>query len=191
MAKCRDPRRCGKCWENGHTDNNCRQANLNPAAKPFKPEETLAKTFEPRFDKLFVEEHPYSAPLILEGRPQTISCFIDRDEAYFKELKTLTNSVIMHNVGLQRDLSPDNVADIAAKTRLVSKADIQVSSLSGPRYLTKLPDELAPDTFIKAVPAELWGEGLSFQPWTPLDDATIIIPRFKIIVDLIGVHVTL
>lgn len=40
------------------------------------------------------------------------------------------------------------------------------------------------DTFIKAIPSDLWSQAFTFQPWSELEGATIIVPRFKVLINL-------
>ena len=120
-------------------------------------------------------------------RPLRLHCFIPRDADYFAEMERLKQAVVMRTDGFQWDLSVDNVCDYACRTNLVTKDEIQVSKLSGSRYLIMLPEGLAPDTFINATPQEAWDEGLSFQPWTLLENAAISIPAYKILINLVDI----
>lgn len=146
---------------------------------------------EPGFEELLTDPRPYPPPLMPEGRPQTVHCFIDRDVEYFMELEALSRAVVVHNLGFQGDLSVENIADYSVKTGLVTKDDIQVSILPGPKYLIRLPSSVSVEAFIKATPYEAWDKGLSFQQWTPMEDVATVIPRFKILLDLVGVPVLL
>lgn len=120
-------------------------------------------------------------------RPLRLHCFIERDEWYYAEMERLKNAVVMHTRGFQWNLSVDNVISYACRTNLVMKEEIQVVELSRSRFLIKLPEGLHPDTFINATPQEAWDEGLSFQPWSPLEDAEISIPAYKVLLRLVGV----
>lgn len=75
---------------------------------------------------------------------------------------------------------------MACQTKLVQKEEIQVSELGGSRFLILLPEGLDPETFINATPQDLWDEGLSFQPWSPLEGASISIPAYKVLLRLVG-----
>lgn len=92
----------------------------------------------------------------------------------------------MYTSGFQWDLSTDNAAEFASRTKLVTKEELQISEMSGARFLIVLPEGLHPKTFINATPQELWDEGITFQPWTPLEDASISIPAYKVLLRLVG-----
>lgn len=119
-------------------------------------------------------------------RPLSLHCFMERDNEYFAELDRLKQAVVMHTSGYQWDLSVDNAVTLACRTKLVHKDEIQVSQMSGSRFLILLPEGLDPDTFINKTPQELWDEGITFQPWSPLDDASISIPAYKVLLRLVG-----
>ena len=55
------------------------------------------------------------------------------------------------------------------------------------RYLVHLPNGLAPDPVIRAIPASAWECGLSFQQWSPLEFAAINIPNFRVILNILDV----
>lgn len=80
----------------------------------------------------------------------------------------------------------DNICDYACRTNLVTKEEIRVSELSGSRFLIMLPKGLDPDTFINATPHAAWDDGLSFQPWSPLEDTNISIPSYKVLLTIVG-----
>lgn len=119
-------------------------------------------------------------------RPLSMHCFLERDPEYFAELNRLQQAVVMYTTGYQWDLSVDNAVTFACRTKLVVKEEISVSQMSGARFLIVLPEGLHPDTFINATPKELWDEGITFQQWTPLEDASISIPAYKILLRLVG-----
>lgn len=142
---------------------------------------------EPNFDELLAGPYPYRSTEMPKERPLRLHCFIARDAEYYSEMERLKQAVVMHTVGFGWELSVDNVCDYACRTKLVTKEEIQVSQLYGSRFLIMLPEGLAPDTFINATPQEAWDEGLSFQPWTPLDNAAISIPAYKILINLVDI----
>lgn len=115
-----------------------------------------------------------------------VHCFIEKDEEYYAELERLKRAVVMHTKDFQWELSVDNVSSYACRTKLVQKDEIEVSELSGSRFLILLPEGLDPDTFINATPQDAWDDGLSFQPWSPLEDAGISIPAYKVLLRLVG-----
>lgn len=81
---------------------------------------------------------------------------------------------------------PESIANYAVRTGLVKKDEISVAVLGGGRYLIHLPTGLAPDTFIRATPSDLWDFGLTFEPWSPLRGAEVKVPHFKVLLNLVG-----
>lgn len=162
-----------------------------PTARKL-PAQPVTTRVEPGFEELLTGSYPYQEPEMPAERPARLHCFIERDEAYYKELERLKQAVVMHTRGFQWDLSVNNVADYACRTKLVNRDEIQISTLSGSRFLIVLPEGLDPDTFINATPQEAWDEGLSFQPWTPLEGAEISVPAYKVLLRLVGIpaHLT-
>lgn len=119
-------------------------------------------------------------------RPISLHCFLERDQEYFEELDRLQQAVVMYTSGYKWDLSVDNVVTLACRTNKVQKEEISVSQMCGSRFLIILPEGLHPDTFINTTPQDLWDEGITFQPWTPLEDASISIPTYKVLLKLVG-----
>lgn len=119
-------------------------------------------------------------------RPLSLHCFLERDSEYFAELQRLRQAVVLYTKGFQWDLHVDNVVQMACRTNLVKKEELQVSEMSGSRFLIVLPEGLDPETFINATPSDLWEEGFTFQPWSPLDDASISVPAYKVLLRLVG-----
>lgn len=76
---------------------------------------------------------------------------------------------------------------MAVDTGLVRESEIRVANLTPDRFLIHLPKGLAVETFVKKTPNYLWNEGFVFQQWSQADNTTICMPRFKVLVDLIGV----
>lgn len=116
-AKCRNPKRCGKCWGTGHTGRFCVASNLNPAAPPFQPiqQEAKPKLTEPLFDELLVGALP-PPPEMPEGRPDKILCFIERDEDFYAEVKRLERAVVLNGEHGRFALEVHQVVDIAIDT---------------------------------------------------------------------------
>ena len=156
VANCRFQRKCGKCWANGHIGTNCTKVGSATVAAVPRP---VAK-LEPGFDELLSDPMPYPQPLMPEGRPQKVDCFIERDEDYFLEMEALSRAVVVYNLGFKWELSVDTVANYAVKSGLVTKNDIQVSALPGSKYLIRLPMSVSVEAFLKATPYEAWEEGL-------------------------------
>lgn len=179
-AKCRNPKRCGRCWSYGHIGSKCKKEVIVPPApvKTLPPKRGIQS--EPAFEELLTGSYPYRAPEMPTERPISLHVFLERDPDYYAELERLKQAVVLHTRGYQWDLGIVNAVSIACRTNLVKKEEIHVSSLSGSRFLILLPEGLDPDTFINATPQELWDEGLSFQPWSPLEDASISIPAYKV-----------
>lgn len=191
---CRNPKRCGKCWQFGHVGLQCKQSVVQGAITRGAPRGTVAPVKrvaprgEPEFDDLLTEGYPYRAPVMPEKRVHTVHCFIDRDEEYYTEMEKLQRRgvVLLAENGMPYDMSCDNVADLAVRTRLVSREEIRISTLPDSCFLITLPEGLAPETFIHATPKEAWDEGLSFQQWSPHYGASISIPEYKVLVSLRG-----
>lgn len=120
-------------------------------------------------------------------RPLRMHCFIERDDEYYKELERLKNAVVMGTANYQWDLNTENAATLAVRSGKVTREEIQVTQLYGSRFLIVLPPGLAPETFINATPQSAWDEGITFQPWSPLDDAAISVPAYKVLVGLSGI----
>jgi Domain of unknown function (DUF4283) len=193
MAVCRNPAKCGKCWKEGHTGNHCQSRKLNPMAPAFvpNPRPTSPQTSEPNFDELFHGTYHYPQPQMPENRRKSITCFIDRTDEYFKEVARLNRAVVLDVGEWDVDLTPDEVAAYAAKTNLVRPEELQIAIITMGRYLIILPEGLSTDTFIKAMPLHCWKIGLSYRPWSQLEDSTIIMTRFKVWIDLIGLPLNL
>lgn len=184
-ARCRNARKCGKCWGDGHTAKDCKGGQpLNPSAKPFAPGRE-----QPQGEVLFPELSLGPKPLVRKQipgeRPQKVYSFIDRDEEYFKELRRLTNSVVITSQGLH--LSAEGIVDWAIATGLVHFDEVAVVKLKEGKYLLNLPEGLVPETFIRATPPTLWDQGVSFQQWTMLEEAAVNIPMFKVRLELTNV----
>lgn len=180
-AKCRNPKRCGKCWSFGHIGSKCKTEMVAPPPLPVRTAPPKTRTCEPHFEELIRGSYPYRPPEMPSDRPISLHCFLERDQEYFAELDRLRHAVVLHTRGFQWDLSVDNVVHFAYRTNLVKKEEIHVSQMSGSRFLIMLPEGLDPDTFINATPQDLWDEELSFQPWSPLDDASISISAYKVL----------
>lgn len=140
---------------------------------------------EPAFDELLQGTAPITRPLP-DDRPEKIRCFLDRDDEFFEEVEKLSRAVVLYG-----EVELRTAVRVAVDTGLVREEEIRVAQLARKRILIHLPVGLKVDTFIKAIPAALWEQGLSIQPWTQLEGAKVTIPRFKLLLDLIDfpVHV--
>lgn len=183
--------RCGKCWGEGHTGFRCKTNMLNPAALPYwsnKAQQPPAKT-EPKksFDDLLLKPCPLSAPAMPANRPKRLAYFADRDPAFLQEIARLNNAVVFDTHGLEKGFKLTDVAGFAQRTKLVSKADISIGILADDRFLIMLPEGVAPETFINRTTPKLWDAGFTFQPWSPLDGARLVLPEYKALLTLSNV----
>ena len=121
------------------------------------------------------------------NRPKKDTCFIERDATFFQEVSKLDHSVVIYGKGAILQMEVHEVVAIAEATGLVRKEELRVAKLSGERFLLNLPRGLAVETFVKKLPGWLWDEGFEFRQWSVLDDANVKMPRFKVLLDLIGV----
>lgn len=184
-ALCRNRLKCGRCWKEGHPGTRCLKQGVVPGeVRPSSPKTSAQTGFEPLFDELLTGHRPHALPQLPPNRPQTVTCFIDRDETYLNELSNLGQAVVVRALDWEGDLLADMVAEFAATTELVSKEDIAVASLSSSTCLIHLPPNLAPETFLRAIPVRIWDLGLDFQPWSPYLDATKAVPEYKILLEL-------
>lgn len=188
-ARCKNPRKCGICWGDGHIGSFCKQNKLSPTAKPFTPtisNPTSKTTFrgEPAFKELLQNPINRGMP---ENRPKKIACFVERDEEYFEERAKLEKAVVMYNSELEIDLTIEQIAAYAATSGVVKADEVQVGIMNRSRSIIILPDHIDPAAFIGAIPWEVWNKGFSFSLWSPLTDTTLSIPHFKVLIDLIGI----
>lgn len=191
IANCRNPLTCGKCWKMGHTGNRCRKQFPDAQAKPYVPEPINEDRAEPMFDELLTGSYPYNPPVMPANRPDEVTCFIDRDMDYFIQANKLQRAVVMQVTTIDMELDIDEVAELAMQTKLVQREEITIGTLTKARFIISLPEGMAPQTFIDAIPASVWRIGVSFQPWSPLIDGVKMIPRYKALIDLVGVPMDL
>lgn len=142
------------------------------------------------FDDLLTGEYPTTPPEMPEGRPAMVRCYIPKEEDHFRELEKLEQGVVLHSF-LDHELSIDTVARYAARTGLVKAEEVTVGVLPRGKYLIMLPNGINREAFIKATPFDLWDFGYEFQPWSAHDEASIVIPSFKILVHLCGLPIYL
>lgn len=124
---------------------------------PPPPARTLPKSAvvgrgEPSFEELLTGSYPYQYPEMPQEKPLRLHYFIEKDDQYYAEMECLKNSVVMHTKGFQWKLGVNNVVDYDCRTNIVQREEMQVSLLSGSRFLIVLPEGLDPDTFINATP---------------------------------------
>lgn len=188
---CRNPMRCGKCWGEGHTGLRCQTKMLNPAALPYWSSKTKQPPqqapFKKSFEDLLLKPCPLSGPTMPANRPTRLAYFADRDPAFLQEMEKLNNGVVFDTHGHELDFTPRDVANFALRTRLVQESDITIGILARDRFLIILPAGVAPETFINKTSPELWDAGFSFQPWSPLDGARLVLPEYKALLTLTNV----
>lgn len=187
-ARCRNPKVCGKCWSNGHIASRCTAVPLNPEAPPYDPavQEHKPLRAEPSFDDLLEGGVP-PEPLMPEGRPAKIVTFHERTPQYFDEVDKLQRAVILNGDNARHLLEVHQVVAMAVGTGLVRETELRVASLTPARFLIHLPRGLAVETFISKTPTALWDEGFIFQQWSQAENTTVCMPRFKVLLDLVGI----
>lgn len=119
-----------------------------------------------------------------ENRPETVMCFIQRDEEFYKEVDKLKHAVVIHGTS-EFSLNPSQAVELAVNTGLVRSEELRVASLANKRTLIHLPKGLKVDTFIRALPSTLWDQGMSIQPWSQTDGTEVVMPRFRLLLDLV------
>ena len=128
---CRNPVKCGRCWEDGHQGNKCTKAGI-VKGQPRKPINTLNMTLppsqaEPSFDDLLTGPYPTSFPTLPDNTPDEIACFVERDEAYATEMTKLERGVIIRSENASLTIA--EVALYAAETKVVSAQEITLAEL--------------------------------------------------------------
>lgn len=187
-SRCQNPKRCGRCWGQGHIGRFCRigdqsRFNVDTLAK------IVDKRNEPHFEELFQGNlYPIDLP---DDRPQKIVCFIERDDQYYEEMGKLDNVVIMFNPSLEVDLTLDQVGQYAASSGLVKASDISVGIMTRSRYVILLPICINPTRFIRSIPSRVWDEGFPFSLWCPLENVKVVVPRYKVMLDLVDIPLDL
>lgn len=133
---------------------------------------------------MLTDTYPSVPPVMPEPRSLMHTCFVERDAEYYSELERLKGAII---VSMTDGLEVAKIAELIASSGLVKIEELSIASLTRGRLLVHLPTGLAPDSIIRAIPAEAWDMGLDFQQWSPLHDAAINIPNYKIIINLLDV----
>lgn len=189
---CRNPKHCGKCWGEGHVGAHCKGSSLNPAAMPYwsstsnLSQSSRAPSDTNKFQDLLRNTTHASGLTMPENRPKRLTYFAECDQVTLAEIAKLENGVVFNTHGNELGFSVEDIAGFATKTKLVDKSEIAVSALSKERFLILLPQGLAVDRFIRATTHELWDGGFSFQPWSQEDQAKLVVPEYKVLVDLEG-----
>lgn len=209
IAQCTNPKRCGQCWKEGHIASKCKaKTSLNPTAKPFHPEANhhIPKKpipnptnrpamlqavpgnprGEPDFGELLMGPPPTEPPVLPDDRQEKTLCFVERDEAFYLEEDKLQRAVVMYGEDQALLMDAQRVLRIAVDTGLVREEEVRVAELSRERFLIHLPSGLPVENFLRKIPAWCWGQGFRFQQWSRMDEGMVRMPRFKMLVDLVG-----
>ncbi|KAF3329017.1 Gag polyprotein [Carex littledalei] len=186
---CRNPKVCGKCWYVGHIASRCTSAPLNPSAPPFQPEprQSVPSAPEPTFDELLGGYAEPSEPVMPDGRPDKIISFHERDREFYHEVNNLQRAVIMNGDKARLAMEAHQVVSMAVDTGLVRPTEIRVAKIAPARFLIHLPRGLPVVTFINKTPPYLWDEGYTFHQWSLTENTTVCMPRFKMLIDLVGI----
>lgn len=88
---------------------------------------------------------------------------------------------------IEVDLTIDKVAEYLAMTDLVGIQDVSVGILTRYLYVIHLPPHIQPVRFIKAMIDKVWELCYFFSQWSPASDARLCIPKYKALLDLVGV----
>lgn len=186
-AACRNPMRCGKCWGEGHMGAKCTAQTLNPAAMPYWTKKHNRPVSPPRQTSPF-EELLKPCPLAVHSfpnsRPKRLAYYVTRDAATKAELNKLALGVVFNTHGYEYGFALKDIVGFALRTKLVQASEISIGRLDRDRFLIILPHGMAPETFINATTPELWDAGFSFQPWSETDGANLILPEYKVLVEL-------
>lgn len=165
----------------------CTANVLNPAAMPYwshraKPLPAPIPKASP-FDDL-LKYCPQAAPALPANRPKRLDYHCLRDASTMTELEKLKSGVVFNTHGNELGFSLQDVLGFATRTNKVQASEISIARLSKEKFLIMLPHGLAPETFINATGPELWDAGFTFQPWSQLDGAKMVLPEFKALLDL-------
>lgn len=195
IAVCRNPPKCppkcGRCWKSGHTGNKCKEGMTKqapmPAGVPANMNPLEMKDLD--FKELLTGDRPLNAPPLPTNRPKKIRCFVDCDAEYHHEVKRLQLAVLVKasGISINFELSVDKVAEWIAKSNLIPEREVTIAALTNQRFLVIMPEGLAPETLVEAIPYEVWEEGVSFHIWDPMEDTTKVTPEFKVMVDLVDI----
>ncbi|KAF3341753.1 hypothetical protein FCM35_KLT00391 [Carex littledalei] len=191
-AVCRNPPKCGRCWRNGHTGNRCKVAHTkqSPAPTVEPTGMRLPEKTEPGFRDLLMANRPLNPPPMPPNRQADLKVYVDRDQEYYQEVQRLQQAVVVHTEGLaiNFELSVDKVAEWVTQTKVIDAKEVSIAVISQRRFLIIMPEGVAPETLIEAIPYDIWDLGLSFQLWDPTEDAiTKLVPQFRVIVDIHGI----
>lgn len=122
---------------------------------------TLAENKDPSFTELLTGERPLNPPPMPMDRPLKVTCFVDCDAEYQHELRRLQQAVLVKasDIYINFELSVDKVAEWVSKFKLILEREVTIAALTRNRFLVIMPEGLAPETLIEAIPYEVWEEG--------------------------------
>lgn len=142
---------------------------------------------EANFEDILAEEYSKVPKSMPENRPLMTYCFMEKDEEFTEEVEMLQGAVVVCTKNVDFEVTIDEVARYATQTKLVHKNEVSIGALSNSRFLILLPTGLSPEIFIEAIPKNLWHIGFAFSIWSPLDEASINVPQYKVLIDLLGI----
>lgn len=157
---------------------------LNPKAPLFRPTATPTKSFEPPFNRLLSGTYSHVLPEMPTTRTPMHTVFVDRDEGYYNELERLKRAIIVRRA---YDIGVDRIAEYISSSSLVEQKDLTFAFLTRCRVLIHLPPRVSPEEVISTIPREAWDIGLAFQIWTPLENASVNIPNYRLIVNILDI----
>lgn len=148
-----------------------------------------AEKSEPGFEDLLMANRPLNPPPMPMDRPAKVRVYVDRDSEYYHEVNRLKQAVVVHTMDLpiNFELSVDKVAEWVTQTKVMEEKDVTIAAISKKRFLIIMPEGIAPETLIEAIPYEIWDLGLSFQKWDSSEDAVRMVPQFRTIVDILDI----
>lgn len=87
----------------GHVVHQCKVSTLNPAAQPFylDSQKGLVQTprhLEPAFTDVVITKEGLPETTLPEQKGPFHVCFIERDEAFHREVEKLSHAVVIHEV---------------------------------------------------------------------------------------------
>lgn len=166
---------------------------LNPLALPYwanrasDHQQPSKQALAHSFDDLLQKPLPLAGLTMPADRPKCLTFHADHDPAIKEELARLTRAVVFDTHGIELGFSLEDVIGFATRTGQVDAAEISVGILTKSRFLIILPQGMAPETFIQSTGPELWEAGFSFQPWSPMDMGRLVLPEYKVLLDLVDV----
>lgn len=167
---------------------------LNPLALPYWANKLKLQQQQPpksnlprSFDDLLQKPYPLAGPTMPAARPKSLTFYAEQDFAMTEELARLSRAVVFDTHGVELGFSVQDVMGFVTRTGQVEAAEISIGILSKGRFLIILPKGMAPETFIQATGPELWDAGFTFQPWSPMDEGGLVLPEYKVLLELHGI----